>query len=401
MPGWRSDRSSDSSRRARTEPPSPARAGALSCPRRCVRTSSPRSSTASTTPSRAGGPRSSSPATTARRATSPPTCATGSRRGPSASTPAAAWPTSRTSRRRRTSSACASPRSTPSSSTPRARTRTRSRPSSSSPPSRSARRSRPRAAPAQLHPQKGRAARPRRGRRRPRRGRLRARRPGRGPRPVRDPRRPPRRVSGDGGARDPVDLFDIEIESLRWFSTFTQRRSATRDVSRSRRRPSSPPSTARWPRSPRSRTRRTARTSPSSCPSTASRRSSIWRRRTRARAVAAEEEVGPALADHWHDVCAAFHDDDAHHLYVKPETIRAALDAGARPPSSIARRPADRVPRPGRRPCRPLAARGRAELKSSSLELPHGRHLAAPRRRRAPPQPRPHRPTGSRGTARR
>jgi transcription-repair coupling factor (superfamily II helicase) len=45
--------------------------------------------------------------------------------------------------------------------------------------------------------------------------------------------------------------------------------------------------------------------------------------------IAAEEEVGPALADHWQDVCAAFHDADAHHLYVRPEAITAALDARA------------------------------------------------------------------------
>ncbi len=38
--------------------------------------------------------------------------------------------------------------------------------------------------------------------------------------------------------------------------------------------------------------------------------------------LAAEEEVGPALADHWQDVCAAFHDADAHHLYVRPATCR-------------------------------------------------------------------------------
>jgi transcription-repair coupling factor (superfamily II helicase) len=46
--------------------------------------------------------------------------------------------------------------------------------------------------------------------------------------------------------------------------------------------------------------------------------------------IAAEEEVPPALADHWQDVCAAFHDTDAHHLYVNPETITAALDERAR-----------------------------------------------------------------------
>src|SRR4051812_48352478 len=45
--------------------------------------------------------------------------------------------------------------------------------------------------------------------------------------------------------------------------------------------------------------------------------------------VAAEEELGPALADHWQDVCAAFHDRDAHDLYVKPDTITDALDQRA------------------------------------------------------------------------
>jgi transcription-repair coupling factor (superfamily II helicase) len=42
--------------------------------------------------------------------------------------------------------------------------------------------------------------------------------------------------------------------------------------------------------------------------------------------VAAEEEVAPALADHWQDVCAAFHDEHAHSLYVAPDDIRDALD---------------------------------------------------------------------------
>ncbi len=46
--------------------------------------------------------------------------------------------------------------------------------------------------------------------------------------------------------------------------------------------------------------------------------------------IAAQEEVAPALADHWQDVCAAFHDRDAHHLYVPPETITAVLEQRAR-----------------------------------------------------------------------
>jgi len=35
--------------------------------------------------------------------------------------------------------------------------------------------------------------------------------------------------------------------------------------------------------------------------------------------IAGEEDVEPALADHWQDVTAAFHDEDAHHLYVRPD----------------------------------------------------------------------------------
>ncbi|MEA2365928.1 MAG: hypothetical protein QOI32_1440, partial [Thermoleophilaceae bacterium] len=47
-------------------------------------------------------------------------------------------------------------------------------------------------------------------------------------------------------------------------------------------------------------------------------------------AIAAEEELAPALRDYWEDVTTSFHDEDAHHLYVKPEALSAALDARAR-----------------------------------------------------------------------
>jgi transcription-repair coupling factor (superfamily II helicase) len=35
--------------------------------------------------------------------------------------------------------------------------------------------------------------------------------------------------------------------------------------------------------------------------------------------IAGEEDVAPALADHWQDVTAALHDEDARHLYVQPD----------------------------------------------------------------------------------
>src|SRR4051812_37648804 len=46
-------------------------------------------------------------------------------------------------------------------------------------------------------------------------------------------------------------------------------------------------------------------------------------------AVAAEEELPPALRDYWDDVTASFHDKDAHHLYVKPDRLQEGLDARA------------------------------------------------------------------------
>ncbi|MEA2407562.1 MAG: hypothetical protein QOE69_1681, partial [Thermoleophilaceae bacterium] len=46
-------------------------------------------------------------------------------------------------------------------------------------------------------------------------------------------------------------------------------------------------------------------------------------------AIAAEEELAPALRDYWEDVTTSFHDEDAHHLYVKPDALDAALEARA------------------------------------------------------------------------
>ena len=41
--------------------------------------------------------------------------------------------------------------------------------------------------------------------------------------------------------------------------------------------------------------------------------------------LAGEEDVRPALGDMWQDVTAALHDADAHHLYVAPDEVAAAL----------------------------------------------------------------------------
>src|SRR5437899_6992832 len=46
-------------------------------------------------------------------------------------------------------------------------------------------------------------------------------------------------------------------------------------------------------------------------------------------AVAGDEEIEPSLADLWQDVSTSFHDADAHHLYVRPDRVRAELDERA------------------------------------------------------------------------
>src|SRR3954453_20785938 len=126
-----------------------------------------------------------------------------------------------------------------------------------------------------------------------------------------------------------VDLFDMEIESLRWFSTFTQRSLGETDhveiapaaelaaehremaeIAALEDQDNRPDVAELLPVDP-------FQAFPDLAPQDA------------AIIVAADEEVGPALADHWQDVCAAFHDDDAPHLYVKPDTITAALDERA------------------------------------------------------------------------
>src|SRR3954449_3417860 len=43
-------------------------------------------------------------------------------------------------------------------------------------------------------------------------------------------------------------------------------------------------------------------------------------------AVAQEEEVDPSLADYWQEVTTSFHDQDAHHLYLSPDDLKASLE---------------------------------------------------------------------------
>ena len=125
-----------------------------------------------------------------------------------------------------------------------------------------------------------------------------------------------------------IDLFDIEIESLRWFSTFTQRSlGETQEVEIA--------PAAELAAEHRELAEMAALESEEDRPDIAEllpvERFGAFLDLAPDAAVliAAEEEIRPALEDHWQDVCAAFHDADAHHLYVAPEQISAALDARA------------------------------------------------------------------------
>jgi transcription-repair coupling factor (superfamily II helicase) len=138
-----------------------------------------------------------------------------------------------------------------------------------------------------------------------------------------------------------VDMFDVEIESLRWFSTFTQR--SLGDVREVEIAPA-----AELAAEHRELAEIAAATGAfaggGGDGEDADRRPDIAELLPVDRfgalldligeqtelVVAAEEELAPVLSDHWSDVCAAFADADAHHLYVSPEQIQAALKQRAR-----------------------------------------------------------------------
>jgi transcription-repair coupling factor (superfamily II helicase) len=125
-----------------------------------------------------------------------------------------------------------------------------------------------------------------------------------------------------------IDLFDIEVESIRFFSTFTQRSLGETDAIEIA------PAAELAPEH-RELAEIAALEDAEDRPDVAELlpvdrfEAFLDLAADAAILIAAEEDVAPALADHWQDVCAAFHDDDAHHLYVKPDAIAAALDARA------------------------------------------------------------------------
>jgi transcription-repair coupling factor (superfamily II helicase) len=127
-----------------------------------------------------------------------------------------------------------------------------------------------------------------------------------------------------------VDLFGDEIESLRWFSTFTQR--SLGDAEQVEIAPA-----AELAEEHRELAEIAALENEADRPDIAEllpvdqfhpfldlapQNASIF--------IAGEEDVAPALADHWQDVSAAFHDRDVRQLYVDADTIGQTLNTRAR-----------------------------------------------------------------------
>ena len=132
-----------------------------------------------------------------------------------------------------------------------------------------------------------------------------------------------------------VDMFDVEIESLRWFSTFTQR--SLGEVEEVEIAPAA--ELALEHRELAEIAAEQLGSSVHAGDGEDSERPDIAELLPVERfgalldlvggetelMVAAEEDLEPVLGDHWSDVCAAFGDEDAHHLYVSPQSIRSTL----------------------------------------------------------------------------
>jgi transcription-repair coupling factor (superfamily II helicase) len=127
-----------------------------------------------------------------------------------------------------------------------------------------------------------------------------------------------------------VELFDVEIESLRWFSTFTQR--SLGDVQEVEVAPAAELA-AEYRELAEIASLEDASQRPDVAELLPVERFGALLDLLGADVellVAAEEELAPALEEHWSDVCAAFHDEDAHQLYVAPGELKDVLRARTR-----------------------------------------------------------------------
>ena len=122
-----------------------------------------------------------------------------------------------------------------------------------------------------------------------------------------------------------VELFGDEVESLRWFSTFTQR--SLEDAAEVEIAPA-----AELDAGYRELAELAAAEESAERPDVAEvlpvgdfRSFLELVGESASLLVAGEEELRPALADHWQDVTTSLHSDDAHDLYLPPDQVGEAL----------------------------------------------------------------------------
>src|SRR5437763_12335742 len=121
------------------------------------------------------------------------------------------------------------------------------------------------------------------------------------------------------------ELFDVEIERLTWFSTFTQR--SLEDAEHVEIEPA-----AELGAEHRELAEMAAESGEDDRPDIADvlpldrfREFLDLIPGDTQIVVAAEEDIGPSLEDWWKDVCTSFHDADAHQLYQSPDSVEEAL----------------------------------------------------------------------------
>ncbi len=133
-----------------------------------------------------------------------------------------------------------------------------------------------------------------------------------------------------------VDMFDVEIEALRWFSTFTQRslgEAEEVEIAPAAELAAEHRELAEIAAATGAFASQTTEERPDIAELLPVDRFGALLDLVGEHAevmIAAEEELEPVLSDHWSDVCAAFADEDAHHLYVSPESIQHTLSERAR-----------------------------------------------------------------------
>ena len=128
-----------------------------------------------------------------------------------------------------------------------------------------------------------------------------------------------------------IDLFGDEIESLRWFSTFTQR--SLQDADEVEVAPAAELSEEHRELAEIAALMEDGEQRPDIAEILPTGRFHPLLELIPAEAkvaLAGEEDIAPALGDHWQDVTAAFHDSDAHQLYVDPAAIERTLGERAR-----------------------------------------------------------------------